>query len=78
MIALPTGKILAVVNLKDCFRTEEIPHDLLTDNERAFGNFAPGRYGWIFSDVRRLWQPVECNGARGLWNVPEELEKQII
>ncbi len=42
----------------------------LTETERAFGDFGPGRWGWLLDDVRPVSPPVACAGARRLW-VPE-------
>lgn len=42
--------------------------DDLSEKERAFGDYSPGRYGWLLSDpvVRK---PVACSGELGLWDV---------
>ena len=36
-----------------------------------------GPYGWVLSAVTVLAEPIPCNGAQGLWAVPEAIEKQI-
>lgn len=41
----------------------------LTDRERAFGDYSPGRFAWLLADVRRLDEPVPCVGRQGLFNV---------
>jgi hypothetical protein len=35
--------------------------------ETAFGDFGPGRYGWLLADVTPLPAPVAARGALGLW-----------
>ena len=40
--------------------------------ERALGNYEPGRYAWLLSDVRPV-DPIGVRGAQGLWDVPDEL-----
>jgi len=45
----------------------------LTEPELSFGDYTPGRYAWIFSDVRQV-EPVPCRGRLGLWNLPQEVE----
>ncbi len=40
----------------------------LTDQERAFGDYAPGRYAWLLADVKPLATPIPAKGALGLWN----------
>lgn len=48
--------------------------------ESAFGDYTPGRYAWILSEVRALDKPIPCKGALGLWDVPAcdpMLEQQL-
>jgi activating signal cointegrator 1 len=83
---LPRGKILAVCDLIDCQR---IPADLpvamgygqgtrsyswlLTEQEQAFGDYAPGRYAWLLADMRLLSEPMPARGALGLWTPPVQV-----
>jgi hypothetical protein len=39
----------------------------ITDTERAFGDYTPGRYAWLLADVLPLDAPVPAKGALGLW-----------
>jgi hypothetical protein len=41
--------------------------------ELHFGNFTPGRYGWAFSDPRRLTTPVKMTGRQGFWEIDDNL-----
>lgn len=82
---LPTGAIVAVCELVAIVPTELINrahgwyapgnqnHFALTDQKRAFGNYALGRFAWLLADVRPLPVPIACKGALGLWNYNEEL-----
>lgn len=36
-----------------------------------------GRYGWVFSDYVSLGLPVPCRGALGLWDLDDEILKQV-
>lgn len=36
-----------------------------------------GPYGWILEDVRKLARPVECRGYLKLWDVPEDVVRQM-
>jgi hypothetical protein len=85
---LPRGAIVAVVRLFGCAFTSNLfpgwRRDYyggkfweLTDQERAFGDYSPGRYAWLLADVQRLPEPVPCKGALGLWDLPAEVEAQI-
>lgn len=64
--SLPLGAALAVVDLVDCVPTSRIK-DALSDRERAFGNYAPGRWAWKLTNVRMLAEPLPYRGAQGLW-----------
>lgn len=33
-----------------------------------------GPYGWLLEDYVELPEPVECKGAQGLWNLPEDVK----
>lgn len=39
----------------------------MTPQERAFGDYAPGRFAWILEDVQMLPKPVPAKGALSLW-----------
>lgn len=39
----------------------------ITPEERAFGDYSPGRYAWLLADVKALASPVPARGALGLW-----------
>jgi hypothetical protein len=45
--------------------------------ERAFGDYAPGRFAWLMGDVRRLAVPVFCRGYQRLWRLPEAVEAAV-
>lgn len=44
------------------------PRKPITDQEKRFGNYAVGRYGWVLEDIRALEIPVPARGAQGLWD----------
>lgn len=75
-VSLPCGVILATANLVEVYQTEQIAHQLGA-NERAFGDYAPGRYAWFLERVIRLKKPIPYKGALGLWNVPDQVREQI-
>jgi hypothetical protein len=35
--------------------------------ELAFGDYTPGRYAWLLSDVQALPTPIPVKGQLGLW-----------
>lgn len=32
---------------------------------------------WRLEDVRRLAEPVDCRGAQGLWDVPDDIAAAV-
>ncbi len=64
---LPCGAILAVVDLCDCIRTEDVRAEDVR-RERDFGNYAPHRWAWITRNLRRLPAPFPYRGAQGLFD----------
>ena len=74
--AYPLGAVLATCRLIDCVPTERIgdPNGLwsriFTEQERAFGNYSPGRYAWVIDNVQQT-EPILAKGALGLWEWTE-------
>jgi hypothetical protein len=66
---LPIGQVVALARLADVVRTDAPAlADLMTDQERAFGDFGIGRYAWVLQDVRPV-TPFACRGQLGLWEL---------
>lgn len=79
---LPTGAVVAISELKDCFR---IRRDVLggvialesdtrktyfntLDKEYSFGWFDQGRYAWELADIKQLLAPIPAKGQKRIWN----------
>lgn len=71
---LPLGYLLGVVDLVDCRRTDDVRRGL-SDRERAFGDYGPGRFAWKTQNVRRFAQPIPCVGSQGLFALTAERNK---
>ena len=69
---LPRGVLLGTVDLIDCRRAEDL-EPTLSEVERYFGHFGPGRWGWVLANPVPLVHPVAYRGALGLFDVPDEL-----
>jgi activating signal cointegrator 1 len=79
---LPRAAIVAVANLHRVgeirrgadgaviVHGRELP---IEGDELAFGDYTPGRRGWVLTNVGALKDPVPCKGARGLWDVPPDV-----
>lgn len=66
---LPRGCIVAVGDLVAVFPAGAVDDRgiPLSAQERAFGNYTAGRYGWRLENVCRLVNPIPARGALGLW-----------
>lgn len=64
---LPRGVILAVGELVACIRTDHIGTHIPAQ-ERAFGDWSPGRYAWELTNMRLLETPIPARGYQGLWD----------
>lgn len=83
---LSPGCIVAVVNLVECCPTEahlclpgvftEYPH-LDTPQEREFGDFSEGRWGWVTDQLFRLPQPLPFKAKQGICTVGPDVIAQI-
>jgi ASCH domain. len=67
---LPSGAIVAVARLVGVRPTATFDVD---GYEREFGDYYPGRYAWCLDDVRQLPVPIPYRGARGLWELPDDV-----
>lgn len=72
----PLGKVIAVGRLIDVTEMTVDIINRVSDRERAFGIWKPGRFAWLVTSVRKI-EHVPWKGALGLWNVPAELEARI-
>jgi hypothetical protein len=67
--ALPLGALIAVVDLVDCRRSEDLA-SAISDDELAWGNYGPRRFGWLFEGVQQFPQPVTYRGRQSFFDVP--------
>lgn len=74
---LPLGVILGKVTLVDIRTSEQCMRDFEMnkkngwanrDEEYLFGDYSPGRFGWVLVNPVRFDKPIECKGSLGLWN----------
>lgn len=78
---LPLGAVIATCRLIACIPTRELQQNrvievdylagcadfVMSDAERAFGDYAPGRWAWLLADVEMLAEPIPAKGALSLW-----------
>lgn len=66
---LPRGCVVALARYVRAHSTttgELVFQLMLSDQERAFGNYAPGRWAWLLEDVRAI-EPITVPGHLGIW-----------
>lgn len=64
---LPTGCIVGSVALVGCRKIDLITPLVLTDREKAFGNYTPGRFMWFMENSFRSVLRRPTRGKLGLW-----------
>lgn len=85
---LPTGAVVAISRLNACYPVLQDDGETAlldggdnvitaTGQEYGFGDFAPGRYAWELTDLRRLPDPFPATGKQGLWNW-EGAEREVL
>lgn len=45
--------------------------DCFTVRYDTFGDYAPGRWAWLLTDVRPLRRPIAAKGAQGFFDLPQ-------
>lgn len=65
------GEVIAIADLVDCIEMTEIIiacwKAIYGENEIKFGDFEPGRYGWILENVQVI-DPIPARGQQRIWN----------
>lgn len=74
----PRGAIVAVCTLADTFQFTKANTANLSEQELAFGDFTPGRYGFRLANVHMLPEPIPARGKQGLWHWEGELPTDVI
>jgi activating signal cointegrator 1 len=60
---LPRGAVLGIVDLLDVLPAAFVGNK----REQFLGDFAVGRFGWVFGAIEVFPNPVLARGALGLW-----------
>jgi hypothetical protein len=76
---LSRGMIIAVGELYGCRRTEDlVASGILTDLEKEWGNYAPGRFGWLFRNIIHLPTPIPYPGRQGWFRWVGQSEQNFV
>jgi len=62
------GKAVALVNLVDCKRTDDLTVGEI-EPEKHFGNFSPGRFAWKLEMVDNSFEPFPVKGGQRIFEV---------
>ncbi len=63
---LPRGAVVAMARFAEARQTQFVMG--VSAKERAFGNYARGRWAWIFDEVKPITPPIPAKGALYLWD----------
>ena len=44
------------------------PFAVVRERQRPYGDFTPGRFAWLLSNIEPLAEPIPATGKQGLWN----------
>lgn len=69
---LPLGALVSVGKLVDCRPTASLVKTI-SERERGYGDYDPGRWGWMFEAMQALPSPIPFRGALQLFDVDAEL-----
>lgn len=64
---LPRGMLLGTVLIHASVPITDEFLDDITDEERAFGWYGPGRHAWRLRDPIPLAHPIPVSGKQGIW-----------
>ncbi|MDE6934645.1 MAG: ASCH domain-containing protein [Oscillospiraceae bacterium] len=67
---LAMGAVVGTVEIVDCLPVENIV-DGLTEQEKALGDYSPGRWVWVLKNPVMFRMPIYARGKQGWWNWEE-------
>ena len=69
---LAMGAVVGTVEIVDCVPVEEVI-GALTPQERALGDYSPGRWAWVLKNPVMFDMPIYARGKQGWWEWDEGL-----
>lgn len=70
--SLPLGAVIGTVDVVACKSVGDLLLHDLTEQERAFGDYTAGRFGWYLKNPTNF-SPIPFKGAQGLRELPPEI-----
>lgn len=65
---LSFGCIVAICRVSDVLPTEQLAGHIPA-HEEIFGDYRPGRFGWILEGLQRLRTPIPYRGQQGIFDI---------
>jgi activating signal cointegrator 1 len=69
---LPFGAAVCIARCDGSYLADDLVARI-SEQERCFGNYGTGRFGWKFSNLRRFLNPPAARGAQGIFVLPDAL-----
>lgn len=66
LIPIPLGAIVGLATVTACVSTDELFRAGLGDDEAEFGDYGPGRFGFLTDDCLALKEPVPFTGQQSV------------
>lgn len=73
---IKTGAIIGRVILKNIVTTESII-DKLSPQERAMGDYRPGRFAWVLEKAVVFEEPIPAKGKLSIWDFDMDDEEDL-
>ncbi len=70
---MPFGAVIAICDLEECWKIDSGPL-LISKQEKAFGDYTPGRFMWMLENTNKLDYPILIKGKMGLWEWDERIK----
>lgn len=64
---LPLGAVLCICELEAVYHTDAV-RPYLSEQERAFGDYSPGRAAWKLKVIEVFDRPIPAKGMQQLWD----------
>jgi hypothetical protein len=71
LLTYPTGVILGQALLVTCLKIA--PGNQPNEFEQMLGDYATGRYQWIFGGIEKYSQSIPAKGSLGLWEFDDNI-----
>jgi hypothetical protein len=82
---LPEGAVVAMACLINCVKVQSSHHAVTLCHRYGavfdpdYGDYTPGRYAWVLTQISAVWPAIPASGGRGIWLwTPPEPERDRV